>query len=209
MNVYFPSCVFSKASPEAAKKIRAYLEQSMPVAGCCRVDKTPRAPENTAVYSCQACREVVEDHMQTRSLWEYLDADSAFPFPDYSGLRVNLQDCWRDRDHPEIHAAVRSLLKKMHIEFTALSPSGADADFCGNLHAEPKDPAIVAQMEQYAGMPIYKMPAALEEAIMREQAAKCTERWVVAYCNRCKLGLTTGGASAVHLLELLMGTAKL
>lgn len=209
MNVYFPSCNFSKASPEAAKKIRAYLEQSMPVAGCCRVDKTPRAQEDTAVYFCQACREALEDHIKTRSLWEYLDADSAFPFPDYSGLRVNLQDCWRDRDHPEIHVAVRSLLKKMHIEFTALSPSGADANFCGNLHAEPKNPAILAEMEQYLGKPIYEMPAALEEAIMREQAAKCTERWVVAYCNRCKLGLTTGGASAVHLLELLMGTAKL
>lgn len=209
MNVYFPSCNFSKTSPEAAKKIRAYLKASMPVAGCCRTDKTQRAQADTAVYFCQACREVVEDHMQTRSLWEYLDADSAFPFPDYSGLRMNLQDCWRDRDHPEIHEAVRNLLKKMHIEFTALSPDGADANFCGNLHAEPENPAILAEMEQYSGKPIYEMPPSLEEAIMREQAAKCTERWVVAYCNRCKLGLTTGGASAVHLLELLMGTAKL
>ena len=30
--------------------------------------------------------------------------------------KMYLQDCWRDRNHPEIHQAVRSLLKKMNIE---------------------------------------------------------------------------------------------
>ena len=44
---------------------------------------------------------------------------------------------------------------------------------------------------------------------MREQAEKITERLAVTYCNRCTQGLRTGGAEAVHLLELLMGTAGL
>ena len=33
--IYFPSCNFTKASPEAAKRLRAYLKEKMPVAGCC------------------------------------------------------------------------------------------------------------------------------------------------------------------------------
>ena len=42
--IYFPSCNFTKASPQAAKKLRAYLKEKMPVAGCCRIDKTPTPP---------------------------------------------------------------------------------------------------------------------------------------------------------------------
>lgn len=30
--------------------------------------------------------------------------------------KMYLQDCFRDRNHPEVHQAVRSLLKKMNIE---------------------------------------------------------------------------------------------
>lgn len=33
-----------------------------------------------------------------RSLWEVIDQDDAFAFPDYRGMRVTLQDCWRTRD---------------------------------------------------------------------------------------------------------------
>lgn len=209
MNIYFPSCNFTKASPEAAKKIRAWMRDQMPVAGCCRLDKTPRAADDTAIYFCQACREVLEDHMQTRSLWELLDESPDFPLPDYNGLRMNLQDCWRDRAHPEIHAAVRSLLHKMHIDVVELDANREKADFCGNLHAEPKSPDLQAQMAAQGQKPIWEMPSELEAALMREQAEKITERWAVTYCNRCKAGLLAGGANAVHLLDLIMRTAVL
>ena len=39
--IYFPSCNFTKASPKAARRLRSYLKEKMPVAGCCRVDNTP------------------------------------------------------------------------------------------------------------------------------------------------------------------------
>ena len=39
MYIYYPSCNFSAASPTTAKKVKAYFEKQMPVAGCCRVDK--------------------------------------------------------------------------------------------------------------------------------------------------------------------------
>ena len=38
MYIYYPSCNFSAASPATAKKVKAYFEKQMPVAGCCRVD---------------------------------------------------------------------------------------------------------------------------------------------------------------------------
>ena len=81
MDIYFPSCNFTKASPEAAKRLRRWMQARMPVAGCCRTDKTPRAADDTALYFCQACREELEGRMQTRSLWEYLDAMRIFRCP--------------------------------------------------------------------------------------------------------------------------------
>ena len=39
-----------------------------------------------------------------------------------------------------------------------------------------------------------------------EQAEKLTAPLAVAYCNRCTAGLLLGGAKAVHLMELCMGT---
>lgn len=35
-----------------------------------------------------------------RSLWEVIDQDGSLAFPDYRGMRVTLQDCWRTRDRP-------------------------------------------------------------------------------------------------------------
>lgn len=208
MNIYFPSCNFTKASPAAAQKLRAYMREKMPAAGCCRTDKTPFRADDTAIYFCQACREVMEGRMQTESLWVFFDRDEALPLPDYTGLRVYLQDCWRDRAHPEIHAAVRSLLQKMHVEIAELAKNRENADFCGNLHAEPKSPALLERVRAEGERPLYELPPELQTAVMREQAALCGETLAVAYCNRCVRGLLDGGANAVHLLELVMGTAQ-
>ncbi len=74
MYIYYPSCNFSAASPTTAKKVKAYFEKQMPVAGCCRVDKREISPADIALYICQACRETLEDKVKTQSMWEYLDA---------------------------------------------------------------------------------------------------------------------------------------
>ena len=99
--IYFPSCNFTKASPQAAKKLRAYLKEKMPVAGCCRLDKTPYHAGDTALYFCQACRETLEqkpgNQLIPQNLFVWLAEQADFPWPDYGGLTVNVQDCWRDR----------------------------------------------------------------------------------------------------------------
>ena len=71
MYIYYPSCNFSAASPATAKKVKAYFEKQMPVAGCCRVDKREISPADIALYICQACRETLEDKVKTQSMWEF------------------------------------------------------------------------------------------------------------------------------------------
>ena len=87
MYIYYPSCNFSAASPATAKKVKAYFEKQMPVAGCCRIDKREISPADIALYICQACRETLEDKVKTQSMWEYLDALKDFNFPNLNGQK--------------------------------------------------------------------------------------------------------------------------
>lgn len=153
MYIYYPSCNFSAASPATAKKVKAYFEKQMPVAGCCRVDKRESSPGDIALYICQACRETLEDKVKTQSMWEYLDALKDFNFPNLNGQKFYVQDCWRDRNHPEIHEAVRSLLKKMHAEAIEIEHNREKSIFCGNLHYETDDP----RLKNYPNTPLYRL----------------------------------------------------
>lgn len=179
----------------------------MEVAGCCRSDLRELASSDLAVYFCQACRETLEPRgIQTISLWEYLDLDDQFIWPNYHGMQMNLQDCWRDRNQPQIHQAVRNLLQKMNIQAVELEGENrAQALFCGNLHFQPQKEKNKRLFEQYPDKPIYEMPIAAETALMKEQVEKYSCEWAVAYCNRCVSGINLGGGRAIHLLDLVMG----
>ncbi|WP_322184379.1 hypothetical protein [Neglectibacter caecimuris] len=209
--VYFPSCNFTAASPEAAERIKAFLEKRMPVAGCCRVDQTDYS-EKTVVYFCQACREVLEEkgnrRQKAENLFVYLDRDTEFSWPDYSGLTVTVQDCWRDREHPEIFDAVRSCLRKMGIAVLEMEENRESSVFCGNLHFVPRNPENRELLARFPDTPLYKLPSEAEEQLMREQVEKHPCPLAVCYCNRCVKGVVTGGGKAVHLLELVTETWK-
>lgn len=205
--IYFPSCNFTKASPETAKKLRAYMKEKMPVAGCCRCDKTPYPPGDTALYFCQACRETLEQKPENRlvlqNLFVWLNAQEDFPWPDRRGLTVNVQDCWRDRNHPEIFEAVRSCLRKMGVSILEMEENREKSVFCGNLHFEPRLPENRALVESRPGVPLYDYTQEEQARLFSEQAKKLTASLAVTYCNRCTAGLLLGGANAVHLLDLL------
>ncbi len=208
--IYFPSCNFSAASPEAAKKIRAFLAERMPVAGCCRVEKEAYVAGAKAIYFCQACRETIEakmgTEMETENLIVYLDQDNTFSWPDYSGFTATIQDCWRDRTHPEIFDAVRSVLHKMRVTVIEMEENRENSVFCGNLHFEPRKPEHIELLARYPDTPLFQLPEDVQATLMSDQVEKLPCEWAVCYCNRCVKGITMGGGKAVHLLELAMGT---
>ncbi|WP_322199315.1 hypothetical protein [Acutalibacter intestini] len=207
--IFFPSCNFTKASPEAANKLRSYLLEQMPVAGCCRIDKKQYPIGDTALYFCQACRETMEERLpqlRPENLFVWLAGRTDFPWPDYRGLQVSIQDCWRDREHPEIWGAVRRLLAKMGVEVWEIQENRERSTFCGNLHFEPQSPENTARLAAYRNQPLYELPEPEQQALMREQAEKHQGRRVLCYCNRCTAGIRLGGGRPVHLMELVMGT---
>lgn len=209
-NIYFPSCNFTAASPAAAQRIRDYLGQKMPIAGCCRVDGLDYPEGSTAIYFCQACRETLEARGEGKftllNLFQYLDSDPEFPLPDHTGLTVTVQDCWRDRAHPKIFAAVRSLLRKMNITVAEMAENRENSRFCGNLHFEPQRQETLECLQAYGDKPLYELPEEVQRLLMKEQAEKLPCELAVTYCNRCKAGILLGGGKAVHLLELVTGT---
>ncbi len=71
---------------------------------------------------------------------------------------------------------MRSLLKKMGVSFRDIPENREFADYCGDLHFQPD------QAAKHGGLP------------------------VLCYCNRCKLCIGQDGGSALHLMELVMGT---
>ena len=155
--------------------------------------------KSKCLYICQACRETLEDKVKTQSMWEYLDALKDFNFPNLNGQKFYVQDCWRDRNHPEIHEAVRSLLKKMHAEVIEIEHNREKSIFCGNLHYETDDP----RLKNYPNTPLYKLPEDLQTSLMQHYAAQFDPKIpVLCYCNRCYECLRMGGATAVHLLDI-------
>lgn len=208
--IYFPSCNFTKASPAAARRLREYMKEKMPVAGCCRVDRLEYPNGSKALYFCQACRETLETRapasLQPENLFVWLTVQEDFPWPDYRGLTVTVQDCWRDREHPEIFAAVRTALARMGVAVTEMEENRENSVFCGNLHFEPRKPENLALLERCGDTPLFQCPEEVQLAMMREQAEKYPCQPVVAYCNRCKAGVEKAGLRAIHLVELAMGT---
>lgn len=236
MKYYIASCVFSAKFPELSRKIREYVSSAygIEVIRCCvpkwKVkiyeekmaegilrDSWKALPE-TATFTngdetwslCANCSNIIEEchsGVAVHSLWELIDQDENFPFPDYSGLKVTIQDCWRSRERSEVQSTVRSLLTKMNIEFVEAEKNHENTDFCGNslYRAQvARNPKLAPKhyKEQAEGKFI---PHTEEEQkrIMEEYCRQYTTETVVCYCHYCLEGLITGGVDGRHLAHML------
>lgn len=211
MFYYYPSCTFRKALPKTASLVINYLkDRNVQIMGCCRGKCGNYQVSDTAIVICQSCRDTLKSKMKVISLWEYLLRIEDFPWPDYRGLKVNIQDCWRERFQSEVQSAVRDILKKMNIETVEVSPNLQDADFCGTLHYEIKGEELADKVAKYPQKELYKLPPELQKEVMRERTKEYTCEYVVCDCTCCLNGVQLGGnVKGIHLLELIFQTAQL
>ena len=241
MNYYIASCVFTARNPDLSNTIQEYMASfhNIQTVRCCvpgwkeklYEDKMPKgrlaekwrglpqsrvfAPDDAIWSLCPNCMNIAEEWRKVRqvhSLWEWIDADENFCFPDYSGMRVTVQDCWRMRDRPATHSAVRSLLSKMNIEYLELPVNREKADFCGKSLYRPQvarnpELAPIHYGEQAKGL---FLEHTKEEQIqlMKEYCRRYKTDTVVCCCHYCLEGLLAGGVNGIHLAELLFGTRK-
>lgn len=232
---YIASCMFTAKFPELSLKIQNYIKTKpdIKLVRCCIPDyrvefNTNRIsnsevqeawkqlpisevfqPEDTIISVCHNCTNIVEEWRGAHaiSLWEFIDQDPTFVFPDYNGLEVTLQDCWRTRERQSEQQAVRNLLKKMNIHYLEVEKNHENTDFCGStLYREQpvKNSKLAPKhyIEQAKGK---FLPHTKEEqiAIMKEYCSQYKTKTVVCYCHYCLDGLLEGGVDGQHIASLL------
>ncbi len=233
---YIASCVFTSRFPELSLRIHDYVRDrfGFTVVRCCVPgykirefeEKMPEGrfreswsslpdsgsfTEGDRVYSlCHNCNNIIEEThpgVRVRSLWELIDSDSSFSFPDHKGLQAYVQDCWRSKERNEEQDAVRSVLAKMNIEVTEIAENRERTDFCGAslFRAQPPRNPVLAPRHYVEGAAGKFVPHSPEEQkeIMREYCRQFGTEKVVCYCHYCYEGLRMGGADVSHLAKLL------
>ncbi len=211
-NVFFPSCKISADYKDESAQLWAYLQSKMEVekTGCCRVNHPKLTQADTAIVICNNCATIIGESGDANNIefvWELIDQDPDFAFPDYHGEKMTLQDCWLANDKRQVQDAVRSLLHKMNIEVVELAENYENAKFHGTaLTMKFKDNNIQLAPHRYLevgkGM---DTPMSEEEkkAYFEAYCKQIETDKVVCYCASCAAGIQKGGKQALHIIELL------
>jgi len=191
--LYFnPGCALCLYKPEAVHTLIAFLKTRFPDITrhsiCCHYDPNVLAGARI-INVCAGCDRrfrTLYEGVSTVSLWEILDESDGFPFPDYSGMTLSIQDPCPVRERPEVHRAVRSLLGKMNIQVSEPVHAGTRSICCGDSF--------------YPHFPIEEIH---EKMRKRANIMPCDQ--VCVYCVSCIKSMHIGGKVPRHLLDLLLG----
>lgn len=217
MLFYYPSCNYTRFSPEGSKRIKEYLSKKyeIKIQGCCRPGHKELAADDTAITICQSCSIICRENVPQAkeiSIWEVMDKDQEFKWPDLKGERITIQDCWRAKGKEELYKAVRSIMRKMNIEIVELEDNYDKTEFCGVFRYNEMIPAnkkiapkfFVDYMEDKLDIHNEEQ----QQKLMEDNCKKYTTDRVICYCNACLRGVLQGGGNGIHLMDLIMGVVK-
>ncbi|WP_297870555.1 4Fe-4S dicluster domain-containing protein [uncultured Oscillibacter sp.] len=188
---YFnPGCALSAYKPEVPQMMLELLQQHFgpvkPHHLCCRHD--PQLEQgSTIINNCAGCDRRFRSLYQgihTISFWEVIDSIDGLKLPDYSGLTVSVHDPCSYRHKPQVHQAVRSLLRKMNIEIAEAPFSGTTSICCGD--------------NLYGSVPNQQVERRIR---FRTEQFPCHD--VAVYCIGCVRAMTSGGKQPRYLPDLL------
>ena len=167
-------------------------------------------PGDTVYSLCHKCSVIIEEQkpgVRVRSLWELLLEEGVFRFPDFGGMKMAVQDCWRACDRIEEQDAVRELLRRMNVAPVDLAQDREAAEFCDMSLLRPAPPRnLKLAPKRYVENAHGKfLPHTEEEqeAAMRAYAAALPQLPVAVYCHYCEKGLKLAGVDVRHLAALL------
>jgi Fe-S oxidoreductase len=190
--IYFnPGCALSIYKPEMEVEIMKFLNKYYGEVAlhktCCKHD--PQLESGSLIINvCPGCDKrfsTLYEGISTISLWEILDGLDSFDYPDYKGLKISVHDSCDVRNKPQVHEAVRNVLKKMNIEIVETRFIGPDSKCCGDVY--------------YPKFPIEKIH---EKMCERADSMPCDD--VCVYCVSCIKAMHIGGKAPRHLVDLLM-----
>ena len=210
MLYYLPGCDVNKNHPEAERKLRAYMKaRGAAIAQCCQWDVDYLQAGDVLVQNCTQCDIILRERcpeVELVSLYEKVLEDPRFPWADFGGERMTIQDCFRTRGNAALQDAVRTCLAKMNVRVVEMSCNRAETRFCGVWLSNPAAEAAAAVApETFAALEQYREVVSAEEqrTMMEAWVAQYETEKVVVYCNGCEKGLKLGGGNPIHIVELL------
>ncbi len=188
--VFAPGCGLMIYQPHLAKKISNYLKKQdlchEELHICCRHE--PLLEAGTEIINvCAGCHKrfaTLYEGITTISLWEILAEDPNFPFPDYQGISMSIQDACPTRQNKNVHKALRILMEKMNITIIEPEKARTKSVCCGDsFYPLIPDDEIQKLMEHRAN----EMP--------------CED--VVVHCTSCVKSMINGGKTPQYIISLL------
>lgn len=215
--IFLPACKVKVKYKYTSEKLQEYLEQkeNAETVGCCKVFCKKVGADDSAIVICNNCAAIMEESSDVSKIdfvWNIIDSDPDFIFPDYHGEKMTIQDCWRAHEKRDVQDAIRSIMRKMNIDTVELDENYEKTKFCGADLLEPcTDIEKKFAPQRYAvdGANMYKpLPKDEQEQYLKNYCKKITTDKVVCYCMACLDGIERGGKQAVHLLELIFPENK-
>ena len=190
--LYAPGCALMAYKPHLAEKLKAVITRMYgpmdDLLTCCF--NLPALEADTCIVTpCATCAERYTknypDATSTFFLKDLAESDD-FPFPDYGGMPMSIQDTCSAKAHPDFLEAIRRLLERMNIRLVEPEKSGRRAKCCGQVF--------------YGKVPVEKV-----EAQMKARAGEMPCEDVVVYCASCIMSMTVGGKRPRYIIDLLFG----
>ncbi len=209
--VFFPGCSLPGHSPHLVKAAYAYLRERLPDTGillnCCGAPsqllgerqmleqvaggvarELAKLGATELIAACTHCLHTIQDLLpgiKTRSIYEVMVETGLPQGLDGSRAEIfNIHDACGARQAPQIHEAVRRLLKDAGHEFSEMAHTRERSICCGSGGMVPAvAPALAKEMTE----------ARLTEAKFD----------LVTYCAACRARFAAAGRPSLHLLELI------
>lgn len=214
--VFFPSCKILNACPKSSERLAAYIKSKFGVSpiGCCRQNYQKLTLQDTAIVICNNCAAIMEENAAVGRIvfvWELIDSDPDFVFPDYHGEDITIQDCWRAHDKRNVQNAVRSILRKMNFKVHEVSENYERTKYCGTTLLAPCPEASARltpkrYVENARGI-FRPMSEPDKKAWIKDYCSKIETEKVACYCTGCARGIREGGKEGLMLLDLLFAEA--
>lgn len=180
--LFFPGCRVKSKYIEGSTKLADYLYQryNLLPEGCCKENYTKIDLDTQVILICNNCA-VELSKLTTLSnvtfVYELIDQDPEFIYPDYQGMTVYLQECHHGYNNKDISSTVHSLLTKMNINYQIL-PESVPSGLANKDH----------------------------RAIVANQCENYQDHSFVSYCPICNLTLLNNNKTSYYLLDLLFKT---
>ena len=148
MRHYMPGCDVAKNHPREIKAIQNYMveKKQAVIDRCCRVSNKLLETGDIIINNCTLCELMLREthpNNQIISLYEYVLSDPEFPWADFEGLCLTVQDCWRTRNNRQMQDAIRECLVRMHVQIIETEENYEKTKFDGMwLFGNPRQDCV-------------------------------------------------------------------